>query len=61
MNAKEITTMQVERGTLQKVRVLATMEGQTTRDYINWLIEKAYESKIINHQASARSKKAISS
>jgi hypothetical protein len=60
MKEPEITTMQVERDTLQKIRVLAAMEGETTREYINWLINKAYESKLINHQASARVKKAIS-
>jgi tRNA(Phe) wybutosine-synthesizing methylase Tyw3 len=56
---KELVIVEVPRYVRQKIRVVASLEAMTTPQYLEWLINKAYETKIHNHQASAKVKKNI--
>ncbi len=44
----DITTMQVERETLQLLRLVASLEGQTVHQWLAWATKRAYEAAIIN-------------
>lgn len=56
----ELISVKMKRGTNQKVKVLASMDKVSIQDWFDWMVDKAYEATIKNHQASARSKKAMS-
>ncbi len=58
---EDITFVSVERDTRNKIKVLAAFEAISVPNYLKSLINKAYEVTIHNHQASAKSKKAINS
>lgn len=44
----QFTSIRVLRDTAQKAKVIATLEAMTREAWIEWMVNKAYESMIIN-------------
>jgi hypothetical protein len=40
----ELVTTKIKRDSLQKLKVVASLEGMSLIDYVEWLTDKAYES-----------------
>ena len=51
---KDITTMQVERDTLQKLRVVASLEKQTAIEWLTWAVDMAYQASLKNKGRKAK-------
>lgn len=51
----DIVVTEIDRESRQKLKVLASLEGQTMREWLDWSIKMAYQSKVgskrkhINH------------
>ncbi len=43
---KELVSVKVQRGTQQKVRVLASLEGMTSQEWYANMVDKAYEASV---------------
>lgn len=54
MKKTEITTMQVNRDTLQKLRVVASLEKQSTIEWLDWAIDMAYQASLKNKGRKAK-------
>lgn len=56
----DIVMLEVTVDTRQKIKVIASLEAMTIPQFMKSLIDLAYDAQIKNHQASARSKRAMS-
>lgn len=49
---KDIVSVEISREDRRKLKTLASLEAQTIPEWLNWMIGKAYESKIYSKHAS---------
>lgn len=47
--SKDLVGIEVPLDTRQKIKVLASLEGQTTPEWVEWMVNKAFQAKRIDY------------
>jgi hypothetical protein len=50
--ANDLVQIEVSLDTRQKIKVLASLEAQTTPEWVEWMVNKAFEAKRIGYEKS---------
>ena len=54
--SSKLVQIEVPLDTRQKIKVLASLEGQTTPEWVEWIVAKSYEAKMA-YQSKVGSKR----